>query len=91
MAAISFIYAWQKLCPVLVFRSVTATSQFINVHIGQKMQLTGRDHGTRNATCADTQTSTEWPYCPFAMLCRRPFDKAETYTRQGIVAQRVIM
>ena len=52
-----------------------------------------RDHGngTRNATCADTQTSIEWPYCPFAILCRRPFDKAETYTRQGIVAQRVIM
>ena len=53
----------------------------------------GWDHGNgiRNATCADTQTSTEWPYCPFAMLCRRSFDKAETYTRQGIVAQRVIM
>ena len=35
-----------------------------------EMQLTGWDNANdmRNATCADTQTSIEWPYCSFPIL-----------------------
>ena len=35
------------------------------------MQLTGCDNANyvRNATCADTQYSIEWPYCTFPILC----------------------
>ena len=36
------------------------------------MQLTGWDNANnmRNAKCVETQTSIEWPYCSFSMLCR---------------------
>ena len=35
------------------------------------MQLTGWDNGNemRNATCVDSKTSKEWPYCLFPILC----------------------
>ena len=41
-----------------------------SVLTGQKMQLTGSHNGNemRNAICVDTQTSIEWPYCPFPIL-----------------------
>ena len=52
-------------------RSPLSASAFgfgqFSVFIGQKMQLTGRENANnmRNATCAGTQTSHEWPYCSF--------------------------
>ena len=57
-------YVHADLCSLL-----TATSQF-NILIGQNMQLTGCHNGNemRNATCADTQISVEWPYCSFSIL-----------------------
>ena len=52
-------YVYADLCSLLA-----ATSQF-SILIGQNMQLTGCHNGNemRNATCADTQISIEWPYC----------------------------
>ena len=49
------------LCSLLA-----ATSQF-RVSIGQKMQLTGWENANnmRNAKCAGTQISMEWPHCSF--------------------------
>ena len=45
---------------------VAVNSQF-SVFIEQKMQLTGWENANnmRNAKCAGTQTSMEWPYCSF--------------------------
>ena len=47
-----------------------ATREF-DIPIGQKMQLTGWDNRNemRNATCVDSKTSIEWPYCLFSILC----------------------
>ena len=46
--------------PLSLYSLLTATSQ-LNVFIGQKMQLTGRENANNmrdyNATCADTKTS----------------------------------
>ena len=57
-------YVYADLCSLLA-----ATSQF-SILVGQNMQLTGCHNGDemRNATCADTQTSIEWPYCSFPIL-----------------------
>ena len=54
-------YVYADLCSLLA-----ATSQF-SILIGQNLQLTGCRNGNemRNATCADTQISIEWPYCSF--------------------------
>ena len=51
-------YVYADLCSLLA-----ATSQF-TILIGHNMQLTGCHNGNemRNATCADTQFSIEWPY-----------------------------
>ena len=61
-------YAYADLCSLLA-----ATSQF-SILIGQNIQLTGCHNGNdmRNATCADTQSSIEWPYCSFPILSLRP-------------------
>ena len=58
------LYVYADLCSLLA-----ATSQF-SILIGQNMQLTGCHNGNemRNATCADTQISIEWPYCSFPIL-----------------------
>ena len=55
-------YVYADLCSLLA-----ATSQF-SILIGQNMQLTGCHNGNemRNAKCADTQISIEWPYCSFS-------------------------
>ena len=55
----SMFYA--DLCSLLA-----ATSQY-SILIGQNMQLTGCHNGNemRNAACADTEISIEWPYCSF--------------------------
>ena len=55
--------------PLCLCSLLAANSQF-SIPIGQKMQLTGCDNANyvRNATCADTQTSIEWPYCTFPIL-----------------------
>ena len=52
-----------------LFSLLAATSQF-SFLIGQNMQLTGCRNGNemRNATCAVTQISIEWPYCSFPIL-----------------------
>ena len=57
-------YVYADLCSLLA-----ATSQF-SILIRQNMQLTGCHNGNemRNATCADTQISIEWPYCSFPIL-----------------------
>ena len=62
-------YVYADLCSLLA-----ATSQF-SILIGQNMQLTSCHNGNemRNATCADTQISIEWPYCSFPILWHRLF------------------
>ena len=51
--------------------SLLAATREFSIPIGQKMQLTGWDNGNemRNATCVDSKTSIEWPYCLFPILC----------------------
>ena len=53
--------------------SLLAATREFSIPIGQKMQLTGWDNGNemRNATCVDSKTSIEWPYCLFPILCLR--------------------
>ena len=50
---------------------LAATSP-LSVFTGQNMQLTGWDNANnmRNAACADTQTSMEWPYS-YSLYCGR--------------------
>ena len=52
--------------PLCLCSLLAATSQF-SVIIDQKMQLTDWENANsmRNATCVDTQTLDEWPYCSF--------------------------
>ena len=56
-------------CPPCSCSLLPAKSLF-SILIGQKMQMTGLDNANnmRNATCANTQTSIEWPYCTFLKL-----------------------
>ena len=53
--------------------SLLAATREFSIPIGQKMQLTGWDNSNemRNATCVDSKTSIEWPYCLFPILCPR--------------------
>ena len=61
-----FCHSAVQHVPLCLCSFLAATSQF-SVFIGQKMQLTGWENtnNMRNAKCADTQTSMEWPYCSF--------------------------
>ena len=62
-------YVYADLCSLLA-----ATSQF-SIPISRNMQLTGchNVNKMRNATCADTQISIEWPYCSFLYCGLMPF------------------
>ena len=52
-----------------VFMQFTDCDQPVQRSYSPEMQLTGWDNADmRNVTCADTQTSIEWPYCPFPIL-----------------------
>ena len=49
------------------------------------MQLTGCHNGNemRNATCADTQISIEWPYCSFPILWFEVKLLSQCFSKQG--------
>ena len=66
------------LCSLLA-----ATSQF-SILIGHNMQLTCCHNGIemRNATCADTQISIEWPYCSFLYCALTDFTMASFYRKE---------
>ena len=48
----------------MFMESIVAATRQLRVFIGQKKQLTGRENvnNMRSVTCANTQTSSEWPY-----------------------------
>ena len=73
-------------CPPCLCSLLPAKSLF-SILIGQKMQMTGLDNANnmRNATCANTQTSIEWPYCTFLKLWQNCHSENGIHDDLGIV------